>query len=210
MFFLYERYYQNKYNKLIQRAKQLLNTISSLSENVDIMNILYIDINFSLLTEDYIEYFNKVGFPFDTLNYDEHYIRCAVKELADIQSALTNLYQKNVRKTEHEDFDALLSMIRESCYEGKYSVSKNHNSNSNLVKKVFLCKLMSFAYDSFTNDKEISFRNYIRLVDLYEFYKEGNQYQFGEYIEPLMNELSNYVSYSFSTSSNSDKPYVKK
>ena len=60
------------------------------------------------------------------------------------------------------------------------------------------------------NDKEISFSNYIRLVDLYEFYKEGNQYQFGEYIEPLMNELSNYVSYSFSTSSNSDKPYVKK
>ena len=210
MFFLYEIYYQNKYNKLIQRAKQLLNTISSLSENVDIMDILNLDINFSLLTEEYIDYYKKVGFPIDTEKYDEHFIRCVVKELADVQSALNDLYQNNVRRTEHEDFDSLLSTIRKSCYEGKYSVSKNHNSNSNLVKKVFLCKLMSFAYNSFTNDKEISFSNYTRLVDLYELYKEGNQYQFGEYIEPLMNELSNYVSYSFSTSSNSDKPYVKK
>ena len=210
MFFLYEIYYQNKYNKLIQRAKKLLNTISSLSENVDIMDILNLDINFSLLTEEYIDYYKKVGFPIDTEKYDEHFIRCVVKELADVQSALNDLYQNNVRRTEHEDFDSLLSTIRKSCYEGKYSVSKNHNSNSNLVKKVFLCKLMSFAYNSFTNDKEISFSNYTRLVDLYELYKEGNQYQFGEYIEPLMNELSNYVSYSFSTSSNSDKPYVKK
>ncbi len=210
MFFLYEIYYQNKYNKLIQRAKKLLNTISSLSENVDIMDILNLDINFSLLTEEYIDYYKKVGFPIDTEKYDEHFIRCVVKELADVQSALNDLYQNNVRRTEHEDFDSLLSTIRKSCYEGKYSVSKNHNSNSNLVKKVFLCKLMSFAYDSFTNDKEISFSDYTRLVDLYEFYKGGNKYQFGEYIEPLLNELSCYVSYSFNTSSDSNRPYVKK
>ena len=209
MFILFEMYYANKYKNLKQRANKLLNTIGNFQENVDIMDILNLDINFSLLTEEYIDYYKKVGFPIDTEKYDEHFIRCAVKELADVQSALNDLYQNNVRRTEHEDFDSLLSTIRKSCYEGDYSISKN-NINSNVVKKVFLCKLMSFAYDSFTNDKEISFSDYTRLVDLYEFYKGGNKYQFGEYIEPLLNELSCYVSYSFNTSSDSNRPYVKK
>lgn len=209
MFILFEMYYANKYKNLKQRANKLLNTIGNLQENVDIMDILNLDINFSLLTEEYIDYYKKVGFPIDTEKYDEHFIRCDVKELADVQSALNDLYQNNVRRTEHEDFDSLLSTIRKSCYEGDYSFSKN-NINSNIVKKVFLCKLMSFAYDSFTNDKEISFSDYTRLVDLYEFYKGGNKYQFGEYIEPLLNELSCYISYSFNTSSDSNRPYVKK
>ena len=215
MFYLLDKIYEDKHKKLNLKARKLLIQVDSLQVNGNIMDILNSEINFALLTEEFIRYYDRVGFPFDLEKFDKHFIRSSVQELKEIQLSLNDVYKKNVMKTNYENFDSLLSSIRDCCYKGEYIVPKD--SNIAILKKTFLCKLMYYAYQCLIEQKSIPYDEYTRLYDMYECYKmedgiyhmeeKGILYypQFGEMVEPLLIDLSDYVFYK----ANSNKVYQK-